>query len=301
MKFFRQRIRPVENLTFVAMVVAFDAILSLIAALLPLSAIFIMLIAPLGAAAVSIFCKKRYIVIYLLAAIGISIAVTAWEIMTALFYMIPALVTGITYGLLKRVRVPDTLNICLLALLSFAFFYLSILLIRGLLGVDMVEFLLNLIRRSGDEVARIIFPLFILGYSFAQVGIVHAFLSYELKRLGIAQEPLFTLEKWSPLISATFLILAFTLGFFPAKTAYFMFGLGIYWSICSIENLFPKPHPLTILCLILVPVIGILTFASLYRYMPNQSGLLVLSIPVLLLSLTCLLNIPLKKLQKKKE
>ena len=115
--------------------------------------------------------------------------VTAWDFMTTLFYMIPALVTGAVYGFLWHLRLPTMVNLFLCALVSMAFFYLSILLIRGLLGADMIEVLFTLIQRGQDSIAKDIFPLFVFVYSLAQVGIMHAFLSSELERLGQDQIP----------------------------------------------------------------------------------------------------------------
>ena len=271
--------QPTKNLAFIAMIVAFDAILSLLSALLPLGAIFVMLIAPLGAAAVSLFCKKRYIGIYLVAAIGICIAVTAWDIMTVLFYMIPALITGSCYGLLWKLKAPVTVNIFALTILASVFFYLSILLIRGLLGVDMVEFLLALIKRSNDGLSQAIFPLFVLGYSFAQVGLMHAFASYQLQRLSIEIVVSPRFDSWAPAITVALAIASFVCGFFYAKAAYFLFGCALYWMLCSLVLFAPKIKPITIAALVFGLFGSVIIFAAAYKLMPGNSGLLLLLVP----------------------
>lgn len=281
MRFFRQRITPAENIAFIAMIVAFDAILSLVSVLLPFAAIFIMLVAPLGGAAVSLFCKKRYIAVYLIAAIGICLAVTAWELMTVLFYMIPTLICGAAYGLLWKLNAPISVNVFAITLLSVLFFYLSILLIRGLLGVDMIEFLLSLIKRNNDDYSRDIFPLFILGYSFAQAGIMHGFLSYELSRIGWEPKAEDNLQKWVYLAAGLFIISSFICGFFLAKTAYFLLGLALYWTLCSIRSFMPRVYPLVIALLVFGAFGSILLFAAVYSSMPANSGLLLVNVPLL--------------------
>jgi len=290
MKFFRARISPVENLTFIAMMVGFDAILSLISALLPLSSIFIMLIAPLLSAAVSLFCKKRYLAIYVIAGIGICIAITAWNFLNTLFYMIPALITGLVYGLLWKAKLPASANVFLSSLLSLAFFYLSILLIRGLLSADMVQVLLTFVGRGDDPGAKTIFPLFALGYSYAQTGIMHAFVSYQIARLGHEENEQPKMRLWYPIFSIVFLIPALILAFLQPSIAYLFLGLGIYWFICSCFLLFDLKKPLPAIGVVLSLVSTLFFFAGLHQSMPPYSSLLLLSAPLLLASIILLIT-----------
>lgn len=298
MKFFRLRATPVENITFIAMMVAFDAILSLIATLLPFSGLFIMLVAPLLSAAVSLFCQKRYIPIYILGAIGISIAVTAWDFMNTLFYLIPAVVTGSLYGFLWKARMPASFNIFVTTIVSFVFFLFSLWLLRLIFDQnDMVEVLLSFIGRRGDTIARDIFPLFALGYSFAQTGITHAFMLYELKKLGVEEVQEGRFEFFHPIIAVFFFALSVTIGIFYAKVGYFFLGIGIFWLVYSLCNWFLDPRPLAIAGMVISLIGGVLSFAGLYRLMPSQSGLLLLTIPFSLFALFAFLNrfLPKKK------
>ena len=290
MRFFRPKVTPVENITFIAMMTAFNALISLIGTLLPFSAFFIMILTPLTSASVALFCKKRYLAIYLFASIGICIAATAWDFMTTLFYMIPALITGAVYGFLWRLGLPSSANLFLCALISMVFFYLSILLIKGLLGADMIEVLLTLIRRGQDPVAREIFPLFVFVYSLAQVAIMHAFLSSELERLGQTQIPENKAAMFYPILSSLLLILCIVFAFFTAKAAYFFLGTGIYWAIASMMLFWPKLHKLSILFLLLTLFGSVLAFAGIYRYMPPHTGLCLLAIPFFLSGLLGWLN-----------
>ena len=300
MKLFRSRVTPLENLTFLAMLVAFDAILSLVGALLPLASIFIMLLAPLTSASVSLFCKKRYIPLYLFAALGISVAVTAWDFMNTLFYLFPSLLTGSLYGLLWKAKAPSSINIFLTALLSFGLFYLSMYIIKLLLsGVDMADVLLSFIGKKDDPYARTVFPLFIFGYSLTQTALSHVFLLYQLRRLGKEESQEGAFIYWHPVIAVTFSAVAIIIGLFHAKIGYFMLGVAIYWAVFALINALLKPKPFVIAGLVISLFIGALVFAGAYRHMPDQSGLLLLGIPVALLSLTQFLSyIPNPSLRK---
>ena len=291
MKFFRPRSTPVENITYLAMMVAFDAILSLIATLLPFSGLFIMLVAPLISASVSLFCQKRYIPIYILGAIGISLAVTAWDFMNTLFYMIPAVCTGCLYGFLWRAKLPSSFNLFVTALASLVFFLFSLWLLRLIFGeVDMVEVLLAMIGRKGDPYARTIFPLFAFGYSLAQTGISHGFVLYELRKLGVEEVSEGRFEIFHPVIAFASLASSVILGIFFAKIGYFLFGIGLFWAVYSLVDVIPCGRPLTYAGFVFSLIAGVFLFALLYKQMPGQSGLLLLAVPLTLASIFCFLN-----------
>lgn len=291
MKFFRLRQRPVENITYIAMMIGFDALLSLVAALLPFSGLFIMLVAPLIAASVSLFCQKRYIPIYILGAIGICIAVTAWDFMNTLFYMVPAVCTGCFFGFLWKAKFPSSFNLFLTSLLSFSFFLLALWLLRLLFGeVDMVEVLLAMIGRKGDPHARDIFPLFAFGYSLAQTGISHIFLLYQLKKLGVSENGEGKFAFAHPFLGILFLGLSVLFAFFSAKVAYFLLGLGIYWFVCSLVATFMDLRSWTAVGFVSSVFGGILVFALLYAKMPSRTGLVLLAVPLSLVCLFCFLN-----------
>lgn len=284
------RVSPVENITYLAMMVAFDAILSLLATLIPFSGLFIMLIAPLVSASVSMLCRKRYIPIYILGAIGICLAVTAWDFMNTLFYMIPAVCTGCLYGWLWKVKIPPSISIFLTAILSNVFFLLSILLLRALFdGVDMVEVLLAMIGRREDPIARMVFPLFAFGYSLAQTGISHAFLTYEFRKMGV-EEAEERIEVWHPWIGITFAAISVILGYFYAIPGYFFLGVSLYWTAYAMAYALPNRRAITIAGIVISLFVGVFSFAGLYRLMPGQSGLLLLCIPLALVNVFCFVD-----------
>ena len=291
MKFFSPRQTPTQNLTFIALMAGFDAILCLIGAFVPLSSIFLMLLVPLISAAVSLFCQKRYIAIYIFGAIGVSLALSAWNIMNTVFYLIPGLLVGVSYGLFWKLKLPNSLNIFLVALLSTGLFYLSILLLAALFdGVDMINVLFTFIGRGNDPISRQIFPLFAFGYSLAQIAITHIFLVYELRRMGIDEVAGGPLVLFYPLFALLFLGLGFGLGFVYIPIAYFFLGLGIYWAVCASLDFFPKIHPVTIAMLALTVGGSILAFAGLYLKMPSQAGILLVAIPLAGVSICSLFN-----------
>lgn len=296
--YFRQRNTPVENLTFIAMMVAFDAILSLFSALVPFAAIFVMLLVPLTSAFVASYCRFKFIPVYIISALGICLAVSAWNITNTVFYIFPSVLTGVLYGEAEKRQVPYSINIFISSLLSLGLFYLSLLFLKAVTGVDMVVFLLTLIRKQDSATAPEIFPLFAFAYSLAQMAIVHIFLQSEFAHLGNVEINEKNISKWYWLPSFAFLGGAIGCAFISAKAAYLLLGLGIYWALYCLYDIALKKKPLPWIILGILVVVGWLGFAALYSRLPAGNGLSLLALPLLSIPITHFLN---QVLLRKKE
>ena len=298
--YFRKRLSPTENLTFIAMMAGFDAIIALIAGLLPLSAIFVMILVPLTSAAVAIFCKGRYVPIFLISALGICLGLSAWNITNTVFYIVPALLTGTCYGLLWKFGVPYPINIFVSTLLSLGLFYLSLLFLKGVTGVDMVEFLLTIIRKQEDPLAKEIFPTFAFGYSLAQMAFTHLFLESQLSRLDskvIEKDYMALVAGLSALI---FNGISAILAFFDTKSAYLLLAMGIYWALYSGYYIFKARKKWAFIGLGISFFLLWLVFAATYRSVPRGNGLALIAFPLLSSGFICFLNyVLLRKSQKK--
>lgn len=289
-RYFRLRESPVENLTFIAMMVAFDAIVSLIAGLLPLSAVFVMLIVPFTSASVALFCKGKYLPVYLFAGFGICLAVSAWNFTNTIFYVLPAMITGVVYGALWKAKVPVSLNLFASTLVSLGLFYASLYFLRAVTQVDMVEFLLTAIGKKEDPLAPNVFPLFGFAYSLAQMVLSHVFLQTQLERISILSNEEERLISFHPIIAFGFALISAILAFFNAKIAYLCFGASLYWALFCVYGILAYHRAWTYVLLGIFFFSGWLVFASVYQQAPHGSGLALISIPVGFFSISCFLN-----------
>ena len=288
--YFRKRQTPTENLTFIAMMVGFDAIFSLVSALLPFGAVFIMFLVPLTSALVASYCQKRFLIIYIFSALGIALAVSAWNIANTIFYLFPALLTGSLYGVLKRKRAPYSLNIFATAALSLGLFYFSLWFLKVVTGADMVDFLLGVVGKKDDPLAPNIFPLFGFAYSLSQMAVVHIFLQFEFTHLEDTSIPENGLFIWYPLPATVFLGSAIGCAFISAKAAYLLFGMGIYWSLYCLYSMMKVHRFWSWIILGVVIFLGYLGFAATYQLVPAGNGLSLLSLPFLGIPITSFLN-----------
>lgn len=290
MRFFSKRETPVQNLALIALVSGIDALLCLISALLPAAALFLMLVVPFLSAMVCLLCKARYLPIYILVAMGASIGLTAWNLLGAVYYLLPSLLTGTLYGLLWKLKLPLAWTLFLTSLLAFLLFYLSLYVTRLLVNADMVEVLLTMIGRAGDEKARTVFPLFAYGYSLAQIAFMHLFCALQAKRLGASYATADRLRFLYAPLAFLFCGTAIGIAFIHAKTAYFLLGCGLFWTVFSFGNLFPSFHRLTLLPMGIGAFIGIMLFAALYVHLPETAGLVLLGAAPSLAALGSMMN-----------
>ena len=290
MSVFRKRETPVENIAFLAICAGIDAVLSLVSALLPASALILMLVIPLTSAVASFYCKAKYFPIYLVASAGVCLAVSAWNISNTLFYVIPSLLVGAAYGFGIKNRLTSSFVLFICSVLSFGLFYASMLLVKALLEVDVQDSLLALVGLSDKEGAAIGFPLFIYGYSLAQMAIVHIFLQSEFAHLGNVEINENNVSKWYCLPSFTFLGGAIGCAFISAKAAYLLLGLGIYWALYCLYDIALKKKPLPWIILGILVFVGWLGFAALYSALPAGNGLSILALPLLSIPITHFLN-----------
>ena len=290
MKLFRERETPVENIAFIAMMAAIVALISLISALLPLSSVFVMVLVPLVSASCALFCKARYIPIFLLGAFGLAMALSAWNFINTIFYVLPSLITGVVYGVLWKLKVPGSISIFATGVVGFGLFLFSLQLVEWMTGVNMVRFLLTFLAKQDSPAAYEIFPLFALAYSLAQIALAHIFLTYELKRLGKSENSEEKMKRFYPLISLVFGILSGICALFSLKTGYFFFGCTIYFACFSALLFFPKTHWIAWVVLGVGVFASLLLFAGMFKQMGAQKGFLLLLVPLGVVDLSGFLN-----------
>ena len=260
MKVFTKKETPAQNLAFCAIVAGFDGILSCISALLPISSFFLMMVVPLLSSVVAYFCKKRYYVIYFFGALGVSIALSAWDFSNTIFYLLPSLCAGLAYGFLLRRKTSVVLTNFVVSMVQYCFFVLSLWLVKAIYEIDMRETLGNLFGISNKDLLNNAFPLLSLFYSFAVTGFSHLFFSLQSSHLNLEYNDPSSFRWLAPGIAFLCSGLGLGLSFVYPKLAYFFLGCSFYWGFASLLSCFPKIHLATIICL------GITIFASLLGF-----------------------------------
>ena len=297
MSVFRKRETPVENIAFLAICAGIDAVLSLVCALLSASALILMLVIPLTSAVASFYCKAKYFPIYLVASAGVCLAISAWNISNTLFYVIPSLLTGAAYGFGIKNRLTSSFVLFICSVLSFGLFYASMLLVKALLEVDVRDSLLALVRLSDKEGAAIGFPLFIYGYSLAQMAIAHLFIFIQMQRFEPIEE-IISFKWGSPILAILSGGAASILAFFLPPYGLLAFGFSVYWGVLCIVELVQENRKISYLFLGIFAVAGLFLYAGLYRSAAPHGGLALLGSIALGVGFAQLINLILLRLKR---
>lgn len=233
---------PIQNIAFMSMMAALNIIFSLLASFFPLAGLFIMIFLPLASALTAYYCQARYYPVYVVASLGLSIAVTAWDFSNTLFYLLPSLISGVAYGFFKKCGLPTSLTLFFVSLLNTGLTYLSLSLIELIYEIDMIGFLLGLLGLSENEYILYGVPAFIYAYSLSQSSLSNLFI--EITPLHLDNEkplPLWLSSFAHPLYAL--FCFAFVLLFSFFDQCLFLANLfalfGIYWTVFAIAGAIP--------------------------------------------------------------
>lgn len=296
MTVFKKRETLTENMTYMAMMAAINVIFSLFAAWVPLGAIFVMIALPLTSAVIAIYCKPKYYAIYLLATIGVCLAATAWDMKNTLFYVIPSIFTGLTYGLLRKTKAPISIIVFLVTGLQMALTYASIWLIQWIYEVNMVQFIEELLGVAGSQLMINIVPSAMFAYALGQTGLSHLFMTGELAHLNQQEADDAWIEWVYPIMGIVFGALSFGLSFWELTVGYVFLITALYWSCFSVSTLFNPRAPIVVYIIGGVLLLGsFFAFAGCYSLLKEGQGLILLDLPLMSGCIAALINRILKK------
>jgi hypothetical protein len=278
MRFFRPRVSASENLAFAGMMAGVDAVVALVATFFPFSGLFITIALPLISALAAVLCADVYIPIYLFAAIGASLAFTAWSIQETIFYVIPAIIVGSVYGYLAKKKFPASFAIFVSALVETGLTYLSLPIIQLLYGVDMIAFAKGLLGFTSYTYIDQIIPTFFFAYGLAEAGLSHFFMQSELIKFSISFAEEGKYELYFPIVGLVSGLVALSAAFYCVPLGYLLFAVSIYFSTFSVQVFIEKKVWWIYVLLGSLFVAAFFLFAALYHLFPDPSGLLLIEL-----------------------
>ncbi len=287
---FRKLYRPLENLAFVSLMAGINAIFALFGALVPLGGLFVMIFLPLASAFVALLCLPRYSLVYFFAAIGLSIALSAWNFQNTLFYVIPSIIVGLVYGYLVRTKVPLGIVLFALALLYIGVVYMMLPIINALYGTDPVEFLLALIGKQDSGDARAMVPAGIFVYGALSSALPSFIIQGEFEKFGVdfAKEnkvlPLY------PVLGIVFVALALSAPFYLVSLAYISVVISFYFALMGLQSLIKAKNIYLLIPIAILLFASIYVSAACYSHYPDPTGVCLYSLIGLSLDITSLVG-----------
>lgn len=289
MGIFQKRETLVQNIAFLAIMAAINVVLLLLATLLPYLLLFLTMILPFVSLLVTIYCKKRYYPIYLLATIGLSFLVSFDGISNILFYILPGVLSGFVFGYCLEKEIPSNYSIMYSALVYVICSYLSLIICNALIGesIEKVYFTILNLNETMWWRSYLIAP-FIFAISIIQSSLSYLIIQAEIKKLGLEEKEID--DNFELLYLLIFILLSLLLSFVKPEVYLMFLGFTIYEFLNIEKNVFRKSKKLFVISLSTCLVIALFTFAIFYNTIDSKYLLLLLLVPIFIVGIIVFVN-----------
>ncbi|MCH5180042.1 MAG: hypothetical protein J1F32_02370 [Erysipelotrichales bacterium] len=126
----KQKESLTSNLTFIALMSAFNIIFAALMLFLPALSLILYLLLPFITTIVILFCKTKYTPIYFIASIAISFIINLNGLEYIIFTLLPSLITGTIFGICIKKKVNIGLTILISSFCQFLFSIMTLPLIN---------------------------------------------------------------------------------------------------------------------------------------------------------------------------
>ena len=277
MSLFQKRESLIQNIAYMGLMAAINVIAVVIMYFVPFMFLPFALFMPLTSTVVTLFCKKRYFPIYAVATIGLCFLVSLNNISDTLFYVIPSIASGFTFGLMIEYKFPSIVSIFVTSLIYTGLSYAVIPLIAFIYGQDMVLVVATIFALKDFQYLAYVVPSFILCIGLIQSTITFALIINQLPKLGIQNEEkeyLYLYEGFGLLGS----LLSMLAGFFFKEFTLFFMIFAVFFGIYELFNRGVKKEKIPLIIDGALAIVFIIVFALLYQYVEKPLGLSLINI-----------------------
>lgn len=240
-----------------------------------------MLVIPTTSVLVVLTCKTKYIPIYIVSSLVLSIIATAFDVISSLVFVLPVLAVGISIGFLMKSKIPTSLSIVITALLNVGFIYLSIEIIELIFDVNLFDLTLSILNIKSSIWLDRFTPSLIFIYSVAECLFVQfiVLIFGETIGLTIIKNP--AISKYFPYFTAVLAVISFVLSLFSYTFGYFVLTLSLALGAISIFEVFRKGYIINFVLLICLSFISFITVPIVLPLLePECAVLLLLLLPL---------------------
>lgn len=278
MSTFRKKETLVQNMSYMGLMAAINIVFVLLTTLVPVLFFLIVFVLPLTSTIVALHCNKKYFPIYAFTTIGLCFLVTLWKIDDTLFYVVPSIITGLIFALMVERKISAQWIIIATSIIQVAFTYLSIPVIKGLLGRDIINDFATVFGLRDFIYLDYLAPASILVLALIQEILSYIIINEEIKKFGFEtnEASLLTFPMMIGLTTSLLLVLIFALTYRPLTYAFLL--LSLYFAILLIAGLIGRKKKWIYIALIISFIITIFLFALLYKNIVVPLGLIGIAI-----------------------
>lgn len=281
MAIFNKKDTLTKTITFMALFAAINVVLSALTYITPFLSVVLVIFLPLTSTIVEVACKDKYYPIYAFGTIGLTFAVTFWNLDFAIFYIVPSIVTGYIFGLMIKKQISPMWSILTATVaqtgLSFAFIPLMELITERNLISDIRDiFHLGEWSEYTNFIALIFFT----------VSLIQIILSYiatygELEKLGVTNENITKIPSKTWIFSGITGVFAILFFFIFKPISYALIGVSWYFAFFIVFKMAIDKRAKNLIICAAILVVNIFVFAIFYPMMWSGQILLLLFTPVL--------------------
>lgn len=278
MAIFKKKETIVQNISYMGLMAAINVVFVLLTTFVPFLFFLIVFVLPLTSTIVALHCKKKYFPIYAFATIGICLLVTIWKIDDTLFYVIPSIITGFIFALMVEKEISVPWIIISTTVIQIAFTYLSIPIIKGMLGRDIIYDFASVFGLKDYPYLDYLAPTFIFVISLIQEILSFIIINEEIKKFGFVLKETNLLAKplQIGLLVSILLTVLFAFTFRPLTYAFLC--VALYFSVLIFAGLLGRKKIWIYLSLIGGFILTFFLFALLYKKIDAPLGLSLIGI-----------------------
>ena len=241
---------------------------------LPILFLILVFVLPLTSVIVTILCKKAYLPLYFVVTFLLCFSVNlGFGIYDTFIYVLPALITGILFGLLIEKNVPAILILVTVSMVQFGLTYLTFFILdKFIIQVNFYESLYKLFGLTDFGYKTALTLIFTYIIAQIQVSLTYILVKYEVNRIGLEVNLEFK-NKWLLYIpTVMFGVFSFVSYYvFPDWTILFIL-MNLAVVTYQFINLILSKTIWVYALVALSVVASIFLFAFLYQYIkaPNQ-------------------------------
>ena len=273
MKLFSKKEKLVENIALFGLMVAINVIFVLISTFVPFFLFILVFLLSFSSAIVTLLCKKRYFILYVIATLSICMVI---NISDALFFVLPAIISGFIFSICAEKNIPTTITLFLSTIVQIAFTYLSYYLINLIFKVSVIDTFFILFKLTDFEYKSYLIAPFIFLISLGQIIFSYIIIETQIKKLGY--EDINTSNNYFFNIIGILISIGFTiLSVFFYKDFFLLFLCFAMWfSISETINLLIKNEPIIYVCVGMEVLVSILCYACFYKFLSAPNHLILL-------------------------
>ena len=280
----------VQNITYMAIMAAINAIFSLLAALVPTLSLFLMIVLPLSSAIVFLFCEHRYYPIYAAATVLICLLITIFDMSFTIFYVVPSILTGYLFGIFIKYKLHAIWIILITSIAQGLFTALTLPLIDLIFAINVIDAFKGILRLTDSLNVDIIIPSFLFYLALTQMVFSYIVIHSEINKFGyeINDAPINTSLYSLILLGIIASITPFI--FLLPSGAYLLLSVSLYFMFFIAGSFIIAKNRRVLIAYGASLLAFLFLFAFLYPLTPAPFGLLLVGILPALIALISLLN-----------